>query len=61
MIRVPKIDWKDKDSVISFAKLIAEYSPRNYGIVVIKRPDRNNYNITFDFRVQEGDEVVWEG
>lgn len=35
-----KVNWTDKQSVIAYAKRLGK------GMIVIKRPDRDNYNIT---------------
>jgi hypothetical protein len=41
-----KIDWKDKEDVIAYAK---RFGP---GMSVVKYPSRNNYNITHTDREQ---------
>lgn len=42
----PKVDWNDKSSVIAYAKTGGCKIPQ----VVLKHPDRANYNITFKER-----------
>ncbi|AXP07811.1 hypothetical protein SmphiM6_120 [Sinorhizobium phage phiM6] len=51
-----KIDWKDKDAVIAYAKTLGK------GQTVFKHPDRDNYNITHTECPEryEGCEIVYQ-